>query len=40
MIAIVWLYKEPTVKSRIEAVKEQGAKKQKLVAPEQKAVDQ
>jgi chromosome segregation ATPase len=38
-VSTAWLYKEPTVKSRIETLREQGTKKQKLVAPEQKATD-
>ncbi|MEH2175713.1 DUF6262 family protein [Nostoc sp.] len=38
-VSTAWLYKEPTIKSRIETLREQGTKKQKLVAPEQKVTD-
>jgi hypothetical protein len=38
-VSTAWLYKETTIKTRIEALREQGGKKQKSVPPEQKATD-
>ena len=38
-ISTAWLYKEPDIKSRIEHLREQGTRKQKLVPQEQKATD-
>lgn len=38
-VSTAWLYKEPDIKSRIEHLREQGTRKQKLVPQEQKATD-
>lgn len=38
-VSTAWLYKEPEIKSRIEHLRQQGSKKQKLVPIQQKATD-